>query len=383
MRTSTLVSRRRHCRPRITPRGVVTLLLLGPVWSCSNTGQGQTRSGGRTRGDVIAPVAVAVAGPRDMARRVTLTGPIEPIRVVEVSSRTAGTLTTMRAVEGDRVRGGQVLAELDDRETRAQLGRARAVLTTAEATFRRTERLLASAIVTDAEFEQARAAYETAQSDVALWETRLDFTRVVAPTRGVITAKYVEEGGAVSTNQRMFDIADDTLMVIRVQMSELDVVRVEPGATVTVELDAYPGVSFTGRVRRVFPSAVAQTRLVPVEVAVGSTPSGPQPKPGFLARVHFDLDRRHDVLVVPVSSVGAGATGEFVYLVDADTLVRRPVTTGLTSDGMVEVSAGLVGGERVVSSPLLNLQPGAQVRVTSGPEEPPAPDSIGSATGSR
>lgn len=382
MRATTPVSVRwPDRRYRLASPGVMFLALMA-AGSCSDSGQGQTAGGGRGRRAVVAPVAVAVAAPRDLARRVTLTGPVEPIRVVEISARTAGSLVTMRVVEGDRVRAGQVLAELDERETRAQLGRARAVLTTAEATYRRTERLLASAMVTDVEFEQARAAYETARSDVDLWETRLDYTRVVAPTRGVITAKYVEEGGAVSTNQRMFDIADDSLMVIRVQMSELDVVRLEPGTGVTVELDAYPGVPFAGTVRRVFPSADAQTRLVPVEVAVASAPGGPQPKPGFLARVHFDLDRRHDVLVVPVSSVGNGATGEFVFLVDADTLVRQAVTTGLTSDGMVEVADGLAGGERVVSSPLINLQPGERVRVTSGPDQPPAPDSIGPATGS-
>jgi hypothetical protein len=90
----------------------------------------------------------------------------------------------------------------------------------------------ASAIVTDAEFEQARAAHGTAQSDVDLWETRLDFTRVISPTAGVVTAKLVEAGSAVAVNQRLFDIADDSLLVVRVQMSELDVVHVRRGVAV-------------------------------------------------------------------------------------------------------------------------------------------------------
>lgn len=363
--------------------GLIIGLGLSTGWSCSNEGQSQT-SGGRNRGrDVIAPVAVSVVASQDLARRVTLAGPVEPIRIVEVNSRTAGSINTVRVVEGDRVRSGQRLAELDARETEAQLGRARAVHYNAETAFRRSEQLAASGIVTNAELEQARASYETARSDVTLWETRLDFTRILAPTGGMVTAKYVEAGSAVSTNQRLFDIADDTLLVIRVQMSELDVVHVRRGDTVQIELDAYPGSQFDGTVRRIFPSATAQTRLVPVEVALAPTSGDRAPRVGFLARVHFSIERRRDVLAVPASALGAGASGTFVYLVEADTLIRRFITTGLTSEGMVEVAAGLEGGELVVTSPQLNLQPGAQVRVSGNTETPSEIDSIGSATGLR
>jgi RND family efflux transporter MFP subunit len=323
-------------------------------------------------------VAAAAATRRDLARHVTLTAPVEPIRIVGVNSRASGTILSVRVIEGDRVREGQLLAELDARETEAQLERAEAVLAAAQSAYERGRQLHENQMITTVEFEQARAAYETATSDVALWRTRLDFTRVLAPTAGVVTLKHVEAGSAVSVNQRLFDVADDTLMVLRVQMSELDVVHVQERDPVTVVLDAYPGVRIPAWVRRIFPAADPQTRLVPVEVALGRAPRGTAVKPGFLGRVEFALGRRSDVLTVPASAVGAGGTGPFVFVVDADTLVRRGVQTGLTSEGYVEIASGLEAGELVVTSGQVNLRAGAPVRITER-----ADDATGTAEDSR
>jgi len=293
-----------------------------------------------------------------------VTGPIEPIRTVAVNAQTTGTLLSVLVEEGDRVRSGQLMAELDARETSAQLERARAVLANAEAAFRRAEQLAANGLTTGAEFDAARSAYEIAQADVELWRTRLAFSRISAPVSGVVTAKRVERGSAVSTNQAMFEIAEDSLLVVRVRVSELDVVHLEPGNTVSVRLDAYPEARIAGRIRRIFPSADAASRLVPVEIALGRTPPGVEARPGFLARVDFALDRREGVLAVPASAIGVSDGGAFVYVVDADTLVRRPVETGVTAAGWIEVRRGLQAGERVVSSGHVNLRPGTPVRIS-------------------
>ncbi|MGH7646372.1 MAG: efflux RND transporter periplasmic adaptor subunit, partial [Gemmatimonadales bacterium] len=152
---------------------------------------------------------------------------------------------------------------------------------------------------------------------------------------------------------------------VRVQLSELDVVHLAPGGAVTVGLDAYPSVQFEGRVRRVFPSADPQSRLVPVEVALGRRPAGVEVRPGFLARVEFALDRRSSALAVPASAVGVAASGPFAYVVEDDTLAQKTLTLGLTVEGWVEVTAGLAEGEQVVVSGHTNLRPGARVHVSA------------------
>lgn len=358
----------RTCRPA----PLAAILIVSLAAGCSRGDSADRASAGGRRGRPAGPIPVAAveAQARDLSRTVTVTGPIEPIRTVAVNAQTTGTLLSVLVEEGDRVRSGQLMAELDARETAAQLERARAVLANAEAAFRRAEQLAANGLTTDAELDAARSSYEIAQADVEVWRTRLEFSRISAPVSGVVTAKHVERGSAVSTNQAMFEIADDSLLVVRVRVSELDVVHLEPGNRVTLRLDAYPEARLSGRIRRIFPSADAASRLVPVEVVLGSRPRGVEARPGFLARVDFALDRRDGVLAVPASAIGVSDGGAYVYVVDADTLVRRPVETGLTAAGWIEVRQGLEGGELVVSSGHVNLRPGAAVRVRREPSVP-------------
>ena len=345
--------------------GIVGWLPLAGVAACSSGGQA---SGAPARGERTVPVAVATVAPRDLARSVTVTGPVEPVRTIGVNSLSAGTVLALHVEEGDRVREGQVLAELDARETRAQLERARAVLANAEAVFERNKGLHASQIITDTEFEQSRSAFEVAKSDAEVWRTRVEFSRITAPSAGVVTAKHVEAGSAVSPNQRVFDLADVSLLVVRVQLSELDVVHVRPDVEVNVALDAYPDAVVRGRVRRVFPSADAQSRLVPVEVALSALPVGGRRAARVPGAGHFPNGSARGCARGACGSRRRRGGGQFVFVVQADSAVRRPVTLGITVEGFVEVTNGLASGERVVTSGLASLRPGTRVRVTESGE---------------
>jgi membrane fusion protein (multidrug efflux system) len=348
---------------------VAPLLALCCFVMASGCSRGNSAEGGPGRGPGGAqtiPVSAEKAQHRDLARRVTVTGPIEPIRSVSVNAQTAGTVERVIVEEGNRVTSGQLMAELDAREIRAQLDRAEAVLENAEAVYQRTEQLRANDLTSTAELDAARSAFAIAKADVELWRTRLAFTRITAPVAGVVTGKSIERGSAVSTNQSMFEIADDALLVVRVRVSELDVVHLNMGSPVTVALDAYPDAEITGSIRRIFPSAEPGSRLVPVEISLGPRPKGVDARPGFLARVEFAVDYREGVLAVPASAVGMTDGAPYVYIVEGDTLVRRIVDTGLTAGGWIEVTEGIEAGEQVVSSGQVNLRAGARVKVSGG-----------------
>jgi RND family efflux transporter MFP subunit len=353
-------------RPFAIPAAITATVLFGGwIAGCAPGGaEGGANPGRSGRPSQGIPVAAFETRPRDLARTVTVTAPVEPIRNVPVNSLGAGTVLRVAVEEGDRVSAGQLMAELDGREVSAQLERARAVLTNAEAAFRRAEDLRARELIPVAELDAARAAFETARADAELWRTRVDFTLIRAPVSGTVTVKHVERGGAVSANQAMFEIADDATLVARVRVSELDVVSLERGSPVTIRVDAYPGERIPGRIRRIFPSADAASRLVPVEVELGPRPPGMRVRPGFLARVEFALEQRNGVLAIPAAAVSVSEGRPFVYVVNADTLVRRPVTTGLTASGWIEIVNGLAAGDRVVSSGHATLRPGAAVRVS-------------------
>jgi RND family efflux transporter MFP subunit len=221
-------------------------------------------------------------------------------------------------------------------------------------------------VITLPEFERERTAYASAAAQLEQLRARVGYARVLSPISGVVVEKNVETGDVVSTNARLFTLADVSTMVARVGVSELDVVELGPGEATAVQLDAYPGRMLSGRIRRVFPTGDPQTRLVPVEVELGREAAA-LARPGFLARVTFALGARENVLLVPASAIVSGSGGATaVFVVDHEVATRRTVETGLTSEGQVEIVAGLQEGETVVTTGANALRDGVQVRVIAG-----------------
>ena len=312
------------------------------------------------------PVEIAAVERGAIVREITVSGVVEPIRTIGVNSQLAGALRSVLVEEGDAVRPGAVLARLDDRELRAQLTAAQASYEVARSAMERAETLREQEVITLAEYERDRTALAASRAQYEQLQTRVGFATVRAPIAGVITQKFVEAGDIVAPQTRLFALADVSTLVVRVGVSELDVVDIAVGDSVAVGLDAYPGRDLHGEVRRVFPTADPGTRLVTVEVALRGTRTA-EARPGFLARVVFGLGSRDGVLLVPASAiVGGGDAGPTsVFVVQSERALRRPVTAGLTSRGRVEILDGLEAGEAVVTVGNNALREGAEVRVVT------------------
>ncbi len=365
--------------PRRRPIGgaLLGLAFAAGAAACGGSGEaadsaaGPPGRRGMPGGDRIVPVTTAPVEVGTIARSITVSGVVEPYRAVGINSQLAGALIAVRVQEGDAVRAGAVLARIDDREIRAQLVSAEAAFEVAESTFRRSERLFERQVITRAEYDRDRAAFATARAQLEQLRARLDYATVQAPISGMITEKHVEAGDIVSPQTRLFALADVDTMVVRVPVSELDVVELETGATVDFTLDAYPDRRFAARIRRIFPAADPATRLVPVEVALGAE-AADFARPGFLARVRFALSARQGARLVPASAVVGDAGAPAVFVVRDGRALRRTVETGLTSEGRVEIVAGLEPGEVVVVAGNNTLRDGVQVRDVQRGELDPA-----------
>jgi len=344
----------------------VTALLVGLAAACGDGGQqsqpGAGMGGPGGRGAPVATVSVAQVEMGTISRVVTVSGVVEPIRVIAVNSQLAGALLSVEVQEGDAVAENAVLARIDDRELRAQLASAEAAYQVASATYERSQRLWERQVITAAEYERDRAAFAAAEAQVQQLRTRLEYATIRSPVTGVVATKHVEQGDVVGAQTRLFTIADVSTMVVRVQVSELDVVHVSPGDMANVVLDAYPDRPIVGRVRRIFPTADPTTRLVPVEVALEG--EGAQlARTGFLARVSLKLNTTMQARLVPASAVLGSAGSESVFVVELGKARRRPVRTGAMSEGKVEIVSGLEVGEVVVVAGNHALRDGMDVRV--------------------
>jgi RND family efflux transporter MFP subunit len=285
---------------------------------------------------------------------------------VGINSQLSGALTSVHVEEGNAVQAGAVLARLDSREVEAQLASAEASLELARRTAQRSEQLREQQIVTAAEYDRDQAALTAALATRDQLKARVGYATIRAPIAGVITEKLVETGDVVSTQTPLFTIADRSTLVVLVQISELDVTALSAGNAVEVLVDAHPDRTFRGRIRRVFPSANPESRLVPVEVAL----TGGDARIltiGFLARARFELTPRENVLMIPATALIETVGQPAVYLLRGTTVTRRTVERGEAYQGRVEVRNGIEVGDSVVVAGQNNLRDGATVRVVRTP----------------
>ena len=332
-------------------------------------GGGGGGAGGNRGANRPSPVEVSTVTRGTLARTSTVSGILEPLRTVGVNAQMSGALLTVNVEEGNYVREGQTLAQIDARELDAQVKSAMAALQLAESSAKRSDELWRERIVTALEYERDRAALAAAQASLEQLKTRLGYATIRSPINGVVTEKRLEAGDIVSPQTRLFSIADNSMLVSRVMVSELDVPLLRQGATVYVTVDALNGARVPGRIRRIFPSADTVTRLVPVEVALSGAALS-QLRPGYMIRSTFRLGSRDGALLIPTRAVMGPAGARTVVVVKQGKSERHIVRVGPDIDGTTEVLEGLAAGDTVVVAGQALLRDGSTVRIVP----PLAPD---------
>lgn len=184
-------------------------------------------------------------------------------------------------------------------------------------------------------------------------------TVVRAPFTGVVGERFVSIGDYVNRGTRVASVLRIDPLRVQLTVTEQDVAAVAVGRTVTFDVDAYPGESFTGEVRYVSPSVSVDTRTLIVEAVVPNR-SG-RLRPGFFATARIERKEPTPKIVIPVAALRTISGTTRVFVVDGDRARERLVTTGQTHEAGVEVSSGLAAGERVASSAVNQLIDGARV----------------------
>lgn len=356
------------------------------------------------------PVAVQLAtvarGTVESTVANTRAGTVEACQRTRLSTIAGGRIAVMAVKEGDRVRRGQLLMQLwnDDQVAEQAFAqaqrltasrRAEEVCTLAEAAQRerlRQEDLAQQGFVSAARVDavrteaQARAAScATAQADVAQAQARVAVvgaarqrTVLVAPFDGTV-ARIVGEVGEYSTpsppgvaTPPAIDLIDDSCLTVKAPMDEVDAPRIAAGQPVRITLDALPGRSFPGTVRRVAPFVTAvekQARTVEIEARFDDPAAAGPLLVGYSADVEVILAVQRDAVRVPTAALRPGGT---VLVLEGERLVERAVRTGLTNWEHSEIVHGLQGGERIVTSlDRAGVRPGAWgVAETPTPTQP-------------
>ena len=308
------------------------------------------------------PVEVALVAARAMADDVTAVGSLVSNESVVLRPEVAGRISRIAFRDGDAVKRGEVLVELDAAVQRAELQQAHANLTLAEANFRRTEDLFARKFVSQSSRDNARAELELARAGVALAQARLERTQIRAPFAGVVGIRSVSPGDYVKDGDALINLEDIATLKVDFRLPELYLDRVKPGQSLELASDVLPGETFAARVDAIDPLVDAQGRAGAPRASLPN-PDG-RLRPGVFARVRLILAERPEVLVVPEAAlVPAPGNVQFVYRVADGKAERVNVTTGVRREAVVEIASGLAAGEQVVTAGQLKLRDGAPVKV--------------------
>ena len=359
------------------------------------------------------PIRVAVArelasrpgSPAPEASALDASGYIVARREATVSAKTTGRLLEVLIEEGQKVEAGQVIARLDDSNTRAALAQAKAqleqaiagrdaaqvALDDAKPIFARNQREHAESVISAQDFDTAKAAFNAAETNLAVQQSAVDAARatlavaqryeddmiVRAPFSGVVTDKAAQEGEIVSpvsagggfTRTGICTIVDMDSLEAEVDVSENFINRVHPGQPAVVRLNAYPDWSIPADVTAIIPTA--DRSKATVKVRVGFKIKDPRILPEMGARVSFLSEpvaeqgggAGNSALLLPTDAVQADGDMGTVFVVDGGSVERRTVQLGARTTGGWMILSGLAAGTRVAVGDFSRLADHARVTI--------------------
>lgn len=325
--------------------------------------------GGQGGGPVSVEVAKVKAMPlQDDAQAV---GTLRSRQSVSLRPEVAGRIVQIGFAEGQRVRKGQLLVQLDDVLQKAELSQAQAQLSIARANLKRNEELVAQAFVAQRVLDESRAALQVAEAQVALAQARLSRMRVVAPFDGTVGLRNINLGEYVKDGADLVNLEDTSQLTVDFRLPERYQPRLAVGQAVKVELDALPGKTFNARVQAVDPLLDANGRSIAVRAVLPPAPGG-ELRPGMFARATTVFATQDAALVVPEEAIVPQAGKQFVMTLvkdgegDGARLVSRRVEVqlGVRRGAQVQIAKGLAEGDTVVVAGQQRLQKdGTPVRV--------------------
>lgn len=344
-------------------------------------------------------------------------GTVRSKTISVLSSKVLGLILSIHVREGDRVKAGQLLVEIDDREMKAQLEKSRAGLkesqfaldeiekairggeaekkaadarlALASSTLDRYKGLFERRSVSSQEFDEVQtkntaakadadqaserlqallakknqiiARIDQAKADTVNAEAFLSHTRILSPIDGIVTAKPADVGQMAAPGTPLLSVEDETHYRLEALVEESRIGRIHLGDPVSVSIDALGQKPIAGQVSEIVPALDPASRSYIIKIDLRSPDSSTLFRSGLFGKVRFNTGTKK-VLTVPVQSVLERGQLTFVYVVDPAKIAHmRLIQTGKTYGDRVEVLSGLSEGDQVILEPLSAVKDGAAV----------------------
>ena len=319
-------------------------------------------------------VTAAVAKEETVPNLLSAVGDLAAVHQVNVTSDVSGRITDIMFTAGAHVKQGMPLVQLYDAPDQGDLANFKAQATVAQLSLDRAKQLASRQFGPQATVDSAQAAFDQAQAGIAKTEALIAQKLVRAPFEGELGVRHIEVGQYLTAGTQVVSLTDLSELYANFTVTEKDSGQLKVGQIVRINVDAYPGRTFEGKITTIEPQIAADTRNIRVQATI------PNPdrilKPGMFATTTVVLPDKPPVVTVPETAVDYTLYGDSVFVINEKkgddgktslTADRTYVQTGDRINGRAVILKGLKDGDRVVALGQIKMQSGAAVAISTDP----------------
>jgi len=330
-------------------------------YSCSS--ESQSKDVGDKDSTAAIPVEMASAQRGSISAYYSTTATLEAEEEAMVVAKVRGVINKLNVEEGDYIRSGEVMAQLEDEQLEIEATRAKATMDRLYNDYKRNQELFNKQLISAEQFENSKFEYESQKAEYELTNLKLEYTQIKAPISGVVSQRMIKVGNMVNTDQEVFKITDFDPLLAVLHVPEHEMSKLRVGQTSVIQVDAIKGESFTGEVLRISPVINPETGTFKVTIAIKD--ESKQLKPGMFGRVRIVYDTHDDALMIPKEAVMNEDGISSVYVINDKMVFRRNIQTGYVNGANIEVLNGLIDGDSVVTIGQSSLQDSSLVQVVA------------------
>ena len=323
----------------------------------------RARINAKSRNDFQTSIPVSVIEVRllNLAENLSLIGTITANNDIAIVSETQGRVTAVHARVGDYKRAGSPLIQVDDEVKKAAWEQAEVKYNWAKRDYERFTSLRNEQAVTEAQKENAYAAFKVAEAQYILARRQYRDTKISTPISGIVSARNVDVGGMVADKMVVANVVDVSTLKVKLSVAEQDAFKLKAGDKVDVSTEVYPGVRFEGRITSISAKA-DEGHTYPVEIMMDNSKTHPL-KAGMFGRVSFVSIAPSTVLAIPREALVGSMREPRVFVIGGSTARLREIIVGSQVGTNLTVLGGLKAGESVVVNGQNNLKDSVAVEV--------------------
>ena len=289
------------------------------------------------------------------------TGSFEPIKESRISSELQGKINQIMVAEGNFVKKGQAIIQLDNSLLKLSLQSALVQKEGLEVDVKRFGILVKAEAIQGVQLEKAELGLRSAKVQIASLQEQINKSTIRAPFSGIVTAKLSEVGAFASPGIPLMQISDISILKFIVNVPEADLNRFQLNQTYSVSSDAYPDLDFSAKVAMIGSKANIGNSF-PVQLMVNNT-SDLQIKSGMFGKVVLKNPEAEQGIFVPSSALLGSSEQPQIYLIRNGKAVLQKIVIGAKVKNTSRVSSGLNQGDVIITGGMINLFDGANVQV--------------------